>query len=355
MTRFISIFLLFSLVLVFHASLAFEFNETQWQRDNRNLKRFEQLSLKMRHNFRTFAKEHGQDTVIRGEEHILADKTISAYARIRHHLDEIAQGWETALPERSTMVDHLDGRLKGLVLYLATSTIMIENATCMVECFKGTIWESRLNQGAKVRAKWHISGLFRDVAKNLASRRMRKQLIEAIMYIDQHDSELESIMNSGSDTYVSELFATIEKSVALDEVEAQSALQRIGLSFRASFGALASRLRDGINVTTYNLSKAFGNLVGQVYLDEPSVSGAIRDRVHSEMMAILKPGDLLLDKTSVKLTDKLIPGYFSHAAMWLGTAEEMEEQKLFDRADNEYSFDNAIKYEELLMNGHSVL
>ena len=39
---------------------------------------------------------------------------------------------------------------------------------------------------------------------------------------------------------------------------------------------------------------------------------------------ILRPGDLLIEKTNGAITDKLIPGHFSHVALYLGNTKQLK-------------------------------
>ena len=41
--------------------------------------------------------------------------------------------------------------------------------------------------------------------------------------------------------------------------------------------------------------------------------------VLADVSSTLRAGDILLEKTPFRLTDKLIPGYWGHAAVWIGT------------------------------------
>ena len=76
--------------------------------------------------------------------------------------------------------------------------------------------------------------------------------------------------------------------------------------------------RDGsINL----LSGVFGNGMGLVvtrrglmYADS-EIEVAVRQE--------LEAGDILLEKTPFRLTDKFIPGYWGHAAIWVGSKEEL--------------------------------
>ena len=74
--------------------------------------------------------------------------------------------------------------------------------------------------------------------------------------------------------------------------------------------------------STYGISKLFGNLAGLV----ATRKGLLFDKKnqHIEIRKQLKAGDILLEKTPFRLTDSLIPGYWGHAAIWLGSEEELK-------------------------------
>jgi hypothetical protein len=52
--------------------------------------------------------------------------------------------------------------------------------------------------------------------------------------------------------------------------------------------------------------------------------------VMAEVSSCLRAGDILLEKTPFRLTDKLIPGYWGHAAVWIGTEAELKELGIWD-------------------------
>lgn len=50
------------------------------------------------------------------------------------------------------------------------------------------------------------------------------------------------------------------------------------------------------------------------------------DREFISMLSeVLRPGDILLEKTPFALTDKTIPGHFGHAAIYIGTTDQLRD------------------------------
>ncbi len=61
----------------------------------------------------------------------------------------------------------------------------------------------------------------------------------------------------------------------------------------------------------------------------------------------MQPLDVLLEKTPFRLTDKFIPGYWGHIAIWLGTEEQLRTAGLWN--------DLSADLKERIKSGHYVL
>lgn len=87
-----------------------------------------------------------------------------------------------------------------------------------------------------------------------------------------------------------------------------------------------SRFFESINLMVGALSKLFGNTAGLVQTRSGMLKGLAQNPERmKELKAQLRPLDILLEKTPFRLTDSFIPGYFGHAAIWLGSFEELSQ------------------------------
>ncbi len=79
---------------------------------------------------------------------------------------------------------------------------------------------------------------------------------------------------------------------------------------------------DGLTLVVNELSKTLGNTAGLV----ETRKGKLYDDadVAAHVRSVIKAGDILLEKTPFRLTDKLIPGHWGHAAVYIGTADELK-------------------------------
>ena len=92
---------------------------------------------------------------------------------------------------------------------------------------------------------------------------------------------------------------------------------KLSLYNRSSSDTLELLSHNSINL----LSEIFGNSIGLVATRKGLM-------YHNKTMTLqissqLQAGDILLEKTPFRLTDKLIPGYWGHAAIWSGSQEEL--------------------------------
>ena len=93
---------------------------------------------------------------------------------------------------------------------------------------------------------------------------------------------------------------------------------------------------DALDTLLNTISKDFGNTAGLVatrkgkLYEDASVAANIR--------ATIQPGDILLEKTHFRLTDQLIPGHWGHAAVYIGTDDELEALGIWDELANAQGF-----------------
>jgi hypothetical protein len=124
----------------------------------------------------------------------------------------------------------------------------------------------------------------------------------------------------------------------------------------AAAGSIIDPAGDLVARTMHNFSQFFGNLVGTNLFRVADFLGIGESRGHAEpafhkyyphpegrakgvhpakvaeMEGSLRPGDILFEKNRFAITDKLIPGYFGHVAIYLGSYEALQALGVFDTA-----------------------
>ena len=85
---------------------------------------------------------------------------------------------------------------------------------------------------------------------------------------------------------------------------------------------------DGLTLFVNELSKTLGNTAGLVETRTGKLYNDVNVTEH--VRSVIKAGDILLEKTPFRLTDQLIPGHWGHAAIYVGTADELKALGIWD-------------------------
>ncbi len=117
------------------------------------------------------------------------------------------------------------------------------------------------------------------------------------------------------------LFFEIDKEGVIDSILSKNLVNISNYTFTDSLMSFFGKVTNAI-------SGIFGNLVGKVRWRHGYF---YKDKyVEEKLIKNLKPLDILFEKTPFALTDALIPGHFGHAALYLGTEEQLKEVNMWD-------------------------
>lgn len=269
-----------------------------------------------------------QGKPLSGEDLALLNKGIVAHLALRRALLTVAESHECWL-EGSEKNPALLGvtpetRLKGIMLSLSAALVMYDNYLLAVSLFEG---DGKLRRLLNERDPGYAvnSAALAKVTMNYNSVVNRNRVRRAIEFYERESKRFPKITASPDVDYVSTLIA---QSPSYTMVRKWSPFYVIGrhLGFfgAVTTDALAGFEREGVSL----LSMVFGNAVGLVETRKGTLYG--RAGVQMELGGVLRAGDILLEKTPFRLTDKLIPGYWGHAAVWIGTEEELKGLGIWD-------------------------
>lgn len=218
-----------------------------------------------------------------------------------------------------------ESRLKGIMLSLSSALLLYDNYLLMASLY---IENGKLRRFLNTEDPVYDRG--RNELERLTvsynSERKRKIARKAIaFYEEQWKKESASLAADEDFSYLNML---IEQSQSYNMLKKSGGLDFVGrrLTFMSTVtnDDLVMLKDDGVNL----FSSLFGNTVGLVETRKGKLYGEMA--VQRRLSGQLRAGDILLEKTPFRLTDKLIPGYWGHAAIWLGTEEELKELGVWD-------------------------
>jgi len=245
-------------------------------------------------------------------------------------LDKLNQGMVTGLNLRKKALcfaykyelspktfEQPDKQLKCIMLCLSASLMLYDNYLVMVSIFEEDETLRRfLNErdsGYKIR-----ENQLAEIAISYNSARKRARVRDAMkFYEDQKD-----LIDFSKDKDLEYLENLINQSFSYNMTRKFSPLFIVGekIKFMRAISKDSLKIfeKDGINL----FSKLFGNSVGRVATRKGKLFG--QKNVFQQLTNQLSAGDILLEKTPFRLTDKFIPGHWGHAAIWIGTEKELK-------------------------------
>ena len=123
------------------------------------------------------------------------------------------------------------------------------------------------------------------------------------------------------DDMVAYLDILISSSMTYREIKNLSMDRLVSFKLTNRVDTVQDNFSEINELITGSISGSFGNLVGRVERRKGILFG--NREIEHYLVTHLQAGDILLEKTPFRLTDKLIPGYWGHVAIWTGTDEEL--------------------------------
>jgi hypothetical protein len=216
-------------------------------------------------------------------------------------------------------------RLKGLMLSVAAALVLYDNYLLAMSLYQDSAKLRRYLDNRDIGFGIDYGELNR-ASLSFLSVRNRRRVRAGLAYYEREAAPVRWGWASDDAFRYLDLVITQSPSYNLTRRPSLSAYLGDRIEF---FGLLTSdslmRLRDeGVNL----LSMVFGDTIGLV----ESRRGRLyaRPAVQAELERTLQAGDILLEKTPFRLTDAVIPGYWGHSAILVGTEAELRELAIWD-------------------------
>jgi hypothetical protein len=162
------------------------------------------------------------------------------------------------------------------------------------------------------------AGVYDAVQASLASPNHVWHLYHAVQYFNEHQEELRSV---GRDEQLAPLMEIIDRLQSRLQVSIQRyALARLRLRTRQVWTVVH---RDTFHRALYGLQKAAGEIASHISV-RPTHRPQLPATVVDQLRELLRPGDVLLTRKEHALTNYFLPGFWPHAALFLGTPQQLE-------------------------------
>ncbi len=175
--------------------------------------------------------------------------------------------------------------------------------------------------------------IFTRIYKSLTSPKRRWRFFEATRYYEAHRAEVLALKEDVVLGPVVEMLLAEEVTVA--------ARRRDFLKTRLAYRihSFMRRNHSGLRKTMFQMLKLSGSAVAELKQPFVKPSGAgkrITPEVRERLLAFLQPGDVLIMRHDDAMSNLFLPGFWPHAAFYIGTnAQRAELGVLSDHATDE--------------------
>lgn len=234
-----------------------------------------------------------------------------SYWQSRCALSEVVNSFrqDAALPD--------EDRPAAFLTAFAGALVLIDAARFLREQFHDSpVVRHKLNEPAPQLGI--PAGAYDQVQKSLVSTHSAWHLYYASKYFAEHEGLLRNLAADSELALMLEIIQELKHRLGVSVTR----FARTKLRTRAS-QILRHAWRDTLGKALYGLQKLAGDLVADKYLrlgHRPCLPAEIAD----QFRGLLVPGDVLVMRKEYALTNYFLPGYWPHAAVYLGDAAALE-------------------------------
>jgi len=182
----------------------------------------------------------------------------------------------------------------------------------------------------------------RKIKKVIISKKFRKSILESWNKSKGSDGNIlnENILkNIKTTSYYQHYLSNNENINKSKKYFRKLVNKRSSFNAEVSFNNFVNAIFSGLSNVFSNFIGVFAIRKGKLYNNEDFINNSLH---------LLQPLDVILEKTPFRLTDKFIPGYWGHAAIYIGNEIQLKELGVWN---NPF----VIKYHEQIRQGKVIV
>ena len=208
-------------------------------------------------------------------------------------------------------------RLRAFLLDFTAASALYETSLKFVHQFnRSEETVARLNEGEPI---WNIPpGLYDRIEANLSSRASIRMLESALQYYRSIKDRLEANRLGETSAY-----QPFHAAIA----DSEDTIKRLGDPLWQQKTVVAAKdLGKLLRTVQYQTQSLVSTWIGDVKIREPRQGQAlIRPEQLAHLHEKLQPGDILLERRNWYMSNAFLPGYWPHAALYVGTADDLQQ------------------------------
>ncbi|MDP7254816.1 MAG: YiiX/YebB-like N1pC/P60 family cysteine hydrolase [Planctomycetota bacterium] len=210
----------------------------------------------------------------------------------------------------------------AFVIAFAAALALVDAARFIYEAFDDrSVIRKKLNEGAPLFGV--PPGFYDSVQRSLTKLTNSWRLYHATQFYEDNANSLKEQFEPD----LSPVFAIVDKLIARVHVSLKQYV-KAKLKTKAR-QALSTVQRDAVGQAVYTVQELASRMVSHMTLNPIHAPGLPGERI-AEFREVMQPGDVLVTRREFALTNYFLPGYWPHAALYMGRMEELESMQLQD-------------------------
>ncbi len=208
-------------------------------------------------------------------------------------------------------------RLKAFLLAFAAALTLYAKSLRLDElASRSELIREKLNEP---EPKFDLeAGFFDEVMAGFCSLRNYGSILRALWFWTVRRRALRALVR-----FEPEPWGWLEQRIVHERRQVQAGLHRVLRSrLRLGWGTLWKTAFKPVDRMQYGVRSRLGGQFAGFWL-HPELHQALDDKALGQLRPLLRPGDVLLMRSEGKLTAALLPGFWAHAAIFLGGRDDL--------------------------------
>ncbi|MBT8043581.1 MAG: hypothetical protein KJO79_01420, partial [Verrucomicrobiae bacterium] len=260
------------------------------------------------------------------DEHVR--ELFARYLSVRAVLLEVVESIQPVLDQfeheyQSESQDKLSWqpRLRAFLVGFTAATMLVRSASFMVDLARGrpVVWkkldEAEPRYGIPVKS-------FTMVYKNLSSSRRMWRFHEALMFYEVHKEDVAAL---SKDRVVGELVAILDEEAPFLNYRKRDYIKR---KWHYKMYSFKRRHISGYKKVMFHLLKLSGSAIAEMkqpFVKAPGQGKRVTTAVMEQLKPMLRAGDVLITRHDDAMSNLFLPGFWPHAALYIGEERERRE------------------------------
>jgi hypothetical protein len=213
-------------------------------------------------------------------------------------------------------IERQEDQLRALVMGLAAALTVYSNSLKLIQTYEHeALVRKKLNEPD---AKFDLeAGFFDAILRGYSSLGNYRELIRGVWFWQAHRREIQKFAVDPEWSWL--IHVVRSERVVVRQRLTKVLLCRLRYDWRAFWRTTVLPVRR----TRYGVQSLIGEACAGLRTAGPYTPGLGRD-VLASLRPMLRPGDVLLVRAEGKLTAALLPGFWAHAALYLGNRSDLE-------------------------------